>query len=424
MSEKPTHGELKQKVTDLERKAIEYRQAHKAQQEIAVKYENLIENIDASIVVIDKNGTYQYVNKKAAQELSGKPKDIIGKSLLDFFPGDIANKHLKSYKQIIEGATRRVYEESSSSPGGDRTYLITEQALKGSKGNRLALQRISIDITERKQVERTLENEFNLRTSLLDNVPGCIAMILKKGTREIVASNRLAREIGAVPGETCFKTCAERDDTCPFCLASKLWMTGQSQRIEVKYRGVWYEGIWALLSDDLYVHYIFDITERRRTEEALRELNNELENKVKQRTSELEEINAALKAVLKHIHKDKIEFEESILSNVKTLILPYLEKLKKGKMNTKYSVIIDNIESSLNDIVSPLIRNLSSKYLKLTPTEIQVANLIRHGKTSKEIADSSQMSKATIDTHRYNIRKKLGIKNKKINLRTHLLSLE
>ena len=62
-----------------------------------------------------------------------------------------------------------------------------------------------------------------------------------------------------------------RDDDCPFCLAPQLWKADQPQRLEVEYRGTWYEGIWAPLSEDLYVHYIFDITDHKRAEEALRE---------------------------------------------------------------------------------------------------------------------------------------------------------
>ncbi|MCP4711331.1 MAG: PAS domain S-box protein, partial [Planctomycetes bacterium] len=77
-------------------------------------------------------------------------------------------------------------------------------------------------------------------------------------------------QIGAVPGETCFHTCAGRDDTCPFCLAPKLWETNEPQQVEVEYRGTHYEGRWVPLTDDLYVHYIFDITERKRAEEELR----------------------------------------------------------------------------------------------------------------------------------------------------------
>jgi PAS domain S-box-containing protein len=128
------------------------------------------------------------------------------------------------------------------------------------------------DITERKRAEVALEEESRRRTVLLDNIPGCLALILKKDTREIVASNKLARELGAVPGQTCFKTCAMRDDNCPFCLAPTMWATGQLQRIEVEYRGTWYEEIWAPLSENLYVHYIFDISERKGAEAQNRQL--------------------------------------------------------------------------------------------------------------------------------------------------------
>ena len=106
--------------------------------------------------------------------------------------------------------------------------------------------------------------------TLLDNIPGCIALILKKNTREIVASNKAAWEIGAVPGKTCYETCANRDNECPFCLAPKLWSTGELQKREVKYQETYYQGIWAPLTETLYIHYIFDITESKLVEEALR----------------------------------------------------------------------------------------------------------------------------------------------------------
>ncbi len=127
------------------------------------------------------------------------------------------------------------------------------------------------EITERENAEDILQRELQMRTTLLDNVPDCIALILKKGSREIVASNKFARELGAVPGQICFKTCSLRDDNCPWCLAPKLWETNQPQRTEIEYQGKWYKGQWMPLTDELYVHFIFDITERKKTEEALRD---------------------------------------------------------------------------------------------------------------------------------------------------------
>jgi DNA-binding CsgD family transcriptional regulator len=77
----------------------------------------------------------------------------------------------------------------------------------------------------------------------------------------------------------------------------------------------------------------------------------------------------------------------------------------------------------MNDIVSPFLQRMSLKYSNFTQTEIQVANLIKVGKTTKEIAELMNVSKGTIDAHRNNIRSKLGLNRKKINLRAYLLSI-
>ena len=70
------------------------------------------------------------------------------------------------------------------------------------------------------------------------------------------------------------------------------------------------------------------------------------------------------------------------------------------------------------------LRKLSTQYSKLSPTEIQVANHVRQGKTTKEIAEFLNLSSKTVEDYRKNLRRKLGIQNQKINLRTHLLSLQ
>jgi len=119
----------------------------------------------------------------------------------------------------------------------------------------------------------------------------------------------------------------------------------------------------------------------------------------------------------------KTELEETVLLNAKELIVPFLERLKKCRLNSKQKTYVNLIESNLNEIVAPLVREFSKINLKLTPTEIQVTNLVKQGKTTKEIAEFINLATSTIDTHRNKIRKKLGIKNKKINIRTHLLSI-
>jgi DNA-binding NarL/FixJ family response regulator len=81
------------------------------------------------------------------------------------------------------------------------------------------------------------------------------------------------------------------------------------------------------------------------------------------------------------------------------------------------------IESGLNEVISPFLEKMTSVYSHFTPTEIQIASLVREGKTTKEVAELLNIATATVHCHRDNIRKKLGLSNKKVNLHTYLLSL-
>lgn len=195
-----------------------------------------------------------------------------------------------------------------------------------------------------------------------------------------------------------------------------------------------------------------DISARKKAEKALSSYHDQLEELVQERTKELakantlleqeiedkkraekaekaqsqhlEEVNTALRVLLKKRAEDKKEVQENVLSNVKELVEPYIERLKKMRLKTDQSTLVKILESNLNNIISPFMSKLSSRYFNFTPTEIRVANLVKEGKTNKEIADLMLISKNTVLFHRHNIRTKLKLKNKKINLRSHLLSFD
>jgi len=137
----------------------------------------------------------------------------------------------------------------------------------------------------------------------------------------------------------------------------------------------------------------------------------------------LEELNTALKVLLKHREDDKNEVGVKVIANVRDLILPYIEKLKTSSLDETQRTFLEIIEIHLNEITAPFLMKLTSTYLGFTPKEIQVASLIRDGKKTKDIARVMSVSKSAIDLHRNHIRNKLGLNNKKVNLRSYLSTL-
>ena len=202
---------------------------------------------------------------------------------------------------------------------------------------------------------------------------------------------------------------------------------------------------------DSDLKFLVEMAERRRVESELEQARDELESRVEERTreltranqdlwrevgnrrkietalrareAELEETNTALKVLLQSVEDAKHDAEDRILWNINEQIVPYLEKLKRHCAGKRSLAYVTMLESNLKDITAQFPNQLSSTFSTLTPTEIEVAKLIRQGKTTKEIAGILSTATSTIDFHRNNIRRKVGITSSSINLRSYLSSL-
>lgn len=173
------------------------------------------------------------------------------------------------------------------------------------------------------------------------------------------------------------------------------------------------------LKSNKYLVSYEDVTAQTLAETALKEHEQELELK----NEELKEMNNALRVLLQRIEKDKSVLEEKVLLNIKDLVTPYLDSLENTRLSSRQKSYISILKSNLNEIVSPFSRKLSASHLYLTPKEIQVANLVKEDKGTKEMAELLNISISAVQFHRHNIRKKLGLIDKKINLHSFLQSL-
>lgn len=162
-----------------------------------------------------------------------------------------------------------------------------------------------------------------------------------------------------------------------------------------------------------------DVTERNAVKKALLEK----EQRCADHEHSLEEMKAALRVLLKLREEDRRRLEEKVATNFEQTLCPWIERLKRTRLDPEQKGCVEMIESSLVGVTTSFVPRISARAAGLTPTEIQVAQLVKMGKTSKEIAVLLGVSKQCVDFHRNNLRKKLGLNNQKVSLKSHLCSL-
>jgi len=162
---------------------------------------------------------------------------------------------------------------------------------------------------------------------------------------------------------------------------------------------------------------VVDISIRKQIEEELRMQREDLERQ----TIELQDMNTTLRVLIEKRNDDKRTMEDKILHNIQNLIMPHLERLKTARLTPEQIVHVLSLEENLNTILSSYFIKLKESRISLTPREIEIANRIKMGKSTKEIATALNVTEATVERHRKHLRRKLGIAKEKVGLQ-HFLS--
>jgi PAS domain S-box-containing protein len=433
MSEKSIYQELKRRVCELERAATERWRAEGILRETADKYHIHFSLANDVIYTIDESFIIQSVSPSVERVLGYKPEEMVGRSFaeLNVITPEYLDKAVKETLMVLSG--ERIISSTYQFITKDGAIRFGEISavpyMRGGKAR--AVISVARDVTERIEMEKVLrESEARFRT-IFESAQDCI--YIKNLNYEYVFVNPCIEKLFGISSKDIMGK--KNEDLC---------LRGVEPDIRENDRKVLdgdiVEGEYSRVINGALLTFHFiktpmrdssgnvtglcgiarDITERKRFEEQLLAKEKELAHQARY----LEEMNITLKVLLDSREKEKKQAQETIISRARKIIYPYLEKIESNNLDNENRIYLNIVKANLDELLSPYINPLSRHYLNFTPMEMRIADLIKQGKSTKEIATMLKVSAFAISFHRSNIRKKCGLLKAKKNLRAYLNTIE
>ena len=435
----------------------------KMEEELRIKEFAIASSIQG-IGIGDLEGNITYINDAALRMWgTDDPSEVLGKSSLE-----LAKDTEQAEKIMLEMMEKGSWEgeiEGVKKDGTPATIHLAANIVYNEKGEPICTMDSFIDITDRKKIEEELRiKDFAVSSSIqgiiIGNLLGDITYVndaflemwgsdndseiigkaaisfaknlneAEKAFDEILDNGHWSGEMDAVIKDGSIITVHLSANLVtdaknnPICMMASFIDVSELHTYRKKLERV-NEELEIRVGDrtrELVAaneKMLKEIEGRKQTESSLRQKEEEL----RQQSLNLKETNTALKILLKQREQDKEDLEDKVLANAKELVLPYIEKLQNTRLDKRQETYIEILNSNINEIISPYLKKLSAQFQNFTPMQIHVADLVKAGKTTKEISEILNLSDRAIEFHRNNIRNKLGLKNKKINLQSYLLSL-
>jgi PAS domain S-box-containing protein len=412
-------------------------------------FECIFRAIPDAALLTDLNRIIIMVNPALSQIFGYAEDELIGKNSRRYYTcGNQYEKQGEIRFNPAAGEELQPYEMSYYTKNGEIVNTETVgTVVRDDEGNALGFLVIMKDITERikarmdmQQANESLERMVKARTEELIKEQGKKQQYLDIAAVMLVALNKMG-EITLINQQGCKMLQVREEEAIgrnwfdhflpkrEIASVKKVFhqlITGEGENVKYYENSVvthdGEERMFAFHNTTLtgengnVMGILFsgeDITDRKQMEEEL-----------KRRSLLLEEANVALKILLKQSGDARQELEKNILTNINELVTPYIEQIETRGTDKQQKAYLDILKTNLQQITASFSRNLFEQFPGLTPREIQVINSIKNGMSNKEIGALLCLSTRTVEKYRDKIRIKLGIRNKRVNLRTHILSFK
>jgi PAS domain S-box-containing protein len=429
----------------------------------------MVESTSDWIWEVDQEGRYTFSNRKVADILGYSIKEVMGRTPFDFMPPDEALRIRKAFGAIA--AARKPFsglENINLHKSGRQLVLETSGVpIFGEQGEFCGFRGIDRDITARKHTEQelhkscgrlekrvkqtcceigekqaALEHEVAIRRQIETELANrerqfqSLVEALNEGFGIVDAETRLTyvnakflEILGYSYNEVLGKKISDFMDARNRRLFTKqigIRQQGIDTPYEIRFKSKEGRIIPTIVSprgrfggDGSFqgsYAVITDISAVKGAEKALRRRERQLREK----TRRLQEMNTALEVLLRKREQDKTIIQKRIFINLKRLVAPYLEALGETRMSERQRYLVEVLRSNLVEVMSPFSDRPLWDKADLTRTELEVADLVRLGKSTTQIADALGVSYKTAETHRWHIRKKLGLNRRRVSLMSYL----
>jgi len=406
-----------------------------ALREVEEKCQAIVNNIEDGYYEVDLDGNFTYFNDAMTRITGYSRQELIKMNNRQIMDEYNTRQVSDVFKKVYHtGLAAKAIDWELIRKDSSRCIIEVSVSLKKDLNSRpVGFLGIARDITHRKIMEQALKESEQKYRTIIENIEDGYYEVDLAGNYTFF-NDAMTRIIGytrdEMMGMNNRKYMDEYNAKQVFDVFNKVYLTGLAAKaldwkLVAKDGSTRFIEVSVTLKRDLasqpigFMGIARDITDRRQYMQTLEAREKELEIK----TRSLEEVNTTLKVLLERRDADKAALEDTIIGNINDLVIPYLERIKKRTSDKKSQDYLAELENNLETITSSFFRRLTTKYVNLTATEIEVANLVKNGKSCKEIADLLCISGKTVETHRTNIRKKMAIANTKTSLRSHLLSL-
>lgn len=407
-----------------ERLRREITERKKAEEEIR-KLNSAVEQSTDGIAVADLVLKILYANKAYGQMHGYSPEEMIGMKVANLHNDEQMDDFKRRIKQIKTkgswiGEIGHIRKDRAPFP-----TFMSATLLKDDEGKPVGILTVARDITEQKEAEAALKETELRYQALFESVPIGIGLATPDG--QVLSCNETMCQITGYPKNEFYQIKLRdtyKDPKKRDVLLERLKKKGVVRDFEAELKrkdGTLYYARLTInpitvSGKKVLLTLCEDITERKKDEVALAES----ETILREQKEALEQKTIALREIIAQIEIEKNRIKEDIETNVDILINPILEDLKRGKAPLK---VVNLLHHHLEKLTSSYAREITKKSLKLSPREIEVCNMIKGGLTSKDISNILNISYQTVERHRKNIRHKLGISNKPINLTSYLREL-